>query len=191
MIDDTDLMAEAAAEQDEHRDPASLEKVRELGARLIAVEREIEDAEELVSRLKKEREEIRIRKMPAQMFELKLTVLGIDNHVLTLDSLVTGSLPKSADERAKAIEWLGDHGHGGAIKRLLSLDLPKGDAVTEHKVLDALAEVAPSLQPEVKYDIYPSTYGKLCRDIVAHGEEAPYETLGIYVGSIVRMDSSK
>ncbi len=189
MKQDVDILSEATAEQEEQRDPASLDQVKQLGARLIAVELAIVDAEDLVSNLKKEREEIRIRKLPAQMSELQLTVLGIGNHVLTLESLVTGSLPKDEDLREKAIEWLGDHGHGGVIKRLLTLDLPKGDVITEHKVVGALQAVAPSLLPQVKYDIHHSTYGKLCREIVSGGEVAPYDTLGIFVGSIVRMDS--
>lgn len=190
---DADVLSKIAAEQQAELEPASLEDVKKRGLDLVECEVDLALAEEEVKRLKKLREDLRVKILPEMFFKLGITVVGIDgtNHILRKEPLIQASLPKEPEPRERAINWIVDNKHGGSVKRSLSLDLPKGDAVIEHKVVAALKKVAPSLVPVVEYDVHYQTYLALCKRLVQSGAKIPLETLGIYVGSIVRMEEDK
>jgi hypothetical protein len=184
-FDSADILLKAS--QDAPQDQDALDQVREMGARLVKVELDLEQAKADVVRFTTLREELRRRKMPDLMFEHKVQVLGVDNHILTREPLVEATLPKEAGARTTAINWLVDNKHGGVVKRMLTVELPKGDEITEHKVLEALAEF--NVEPVVEYDVHHSTYKGLIKRLVQKGDKLPLDTLGVYIGSIVRMDT--
>lgn len=190
MDTNTDIMSAAAADQQGSASPASLDSVKALGAQLVQVELDLTAAEATVTRLKQLREEIRIRQLPAQMFELGIDSLGVGNRVLEREPLIQASLPKDPEPRAAAINWLVDHQHGGVIKREVVVALPKGDAATEHKVLAAIRAAAPGIEAAVGYDIHYQTYLALCKRLVKSGAVIPLKALGIFVGSIVRIQEN-
>lgn len=184
MRDSVDIMAQAVAQAPE----ADLKSVRKLAARLVAIEDEISQYEAQIAALKKEREEVRIRTLPGIMFELGIDSVSIDNHNCTLEPLVQATLPKDPQQRREAVEWLVDNGHGGVVKRELKVDLPKGDAVTEERVRDAVTAAAPGLVVSTAYNVHHSSYTALAKQLVKQGVQVPTELLGVYVGSIVRVD---
>jgi hypothetical protein len=182
-----ELMLQAA--EAEPRDQDALDRLREMGMRLVQVETELDQAKKDVVRLTALREILRRREMPDLMFEHKVNVIGVDNHVLTREPLIEATLPKEPDARATAINWLVDNKHGGVVKRMLTVELPKGDEITEHSLLDDFKTSYPDLVPVVEYDVHHSTYKALIKKLVQKGEKLPFDTLGVYVGSIVRMDA--
>jgi hypothetical protein len=189
---DADVLSAIAADQQSELEPASLDAVKRMGKELVKCEADLAHAEEEVKRLKKLREDLRIKQLPEMFFKLGITMLGgIDgtNCVLRKEPLIQATLSKEPEPREQAINWLVDNKHGGSVKRSLYLDLPKGDAVVEHKVVAALRKVAPSLVPVVEYDVHYQTYLALCKRLVQSGAKIPLDVLGIYVGSIVRMDT--
>lgn len=175
--------------QAEPQDQDALDRLREMGARLVKVELDLEQAKADVVRLTALREALRRREMPDLMFEHKVSMLGVDNHILTREPLIEATLPKDAEARTTAINWLVDNQHGGVVKRMLTVELPKGDEITEHKVLEALEDF--DIEPVVEYDVHHSTYKALIKRLVQKGDQLPMDVLGVYVGSIVKMDSSK
>lgn len=184
MTDAIEIMAQAAAQAQS----SDLKDVKRLAARLVAIENEIVECEDRISLLKKEREEVRVRTLPGIMFELGIDSVTIDNHHCTLEPLVQATLPKDPEQRQKAVEWLVDNGHGGIVKRELKVDLPKGDAVTEECVRDAVKDAAPGLVVSTAYNVHHSSYTALARQLVRDGKPVPTDLLGVYVGSIVRVD---
>lgn len=169
---------------------SDLRAVKHWAARLIQIEDEISDCERRVAELKKEREEVRVRTLPSIMFELGIDSVTIDNHNCTLEPLVQATLPKDPEQRQRAVEWLVDNGHGGIIKRELTVDLPKGDAVTENIVEDAVRSVVPGLPVSTKYNVHHTSYTALAKQLVRAGVPVPTDLLGVYVGSIVRVDKN-
>src|SRR5271169_1980719 len=101
---DADILSKIATEQQAERDPASLDAVKKLGRDLVECEANLALAEEDVTRLKKLREDLRIKILPEMFFKLELTVLGIDgtNHILRKEPLIQASLPKKPEPREKA-----------------------------------------------------------------------------------------
>lgn len=190
-----DVLSRIAADQQSELEPASLDAVKKKGRELVQCEADLVHAEEEVKRLKKLREDLRIKELPELFFKLGITMLGgIDgtNCVLRKEPLIQATLSKEPESREKAINWLVDNKHGGSVKRSLSLDLPKGDAVAEHKVVAAILALAKkgyNLKPVVTYDVHYQTYLALCKRLVQSGSVIPLDVLGIYVGSIVRMDT--
>ena len=140
--------------------------------------------------LKKEREEVRVHTLPGIMFELGIDSVSIDNHHCTLEPLVQASLPKDPESRQRAVDWLVDNGHGGIVKRELKVDLPKGDAATEEVVRDAVREASPGLVVSTNYNVHHSSYSALARQLVREGSAIPTDLLGVFVGSIVRVDKN-
>ena len=184
MLDPIELMAQSVQTPDE----SELQAVKRLAARLITIENEIEDCEARISDLKKEREEVRIRTLPGIMFELGINSITVDNHSCTLEPMVQASLPKDPEQREKAVAWMVDNGHGGIVKREMKIDLPKGDAITEEVVRDAVRDAAPDVPVATKYNVHHSSYSALIRQLVREGAPIPTDLLGVYVGSIVRVD---
>ena len=184
MFDSVEMMAQAAAQ----RSQSDLKDVRRLAARLVAIEDEISECEARIAVLKKEREEVRVHTLPGIMFELGIDSVTIDNHHCKLEPLVQATLPKDPEQRQQAVEWLVDNGHGGIVKRELKVDLPKGDAVTEELVRDAVTDAAPGLVVATTYNVHHSSYTALARQLVRDGVTVPTDLLGVYIGSIVRVD---
>lgn len=184
MTDAVELMAQAAAEAP----VADLQEVKRLAARLIQIEDEIKDCEERISAAKKEREDIRVKTLPGIMFELGIDRVSIDNHNCSLEPLVQATLPKDPEARQNAVDWLVDNGHGGIVKRELTVDLPKGDALTEELVRDAVRAAAPELVVATTYNVHHSSYTALAKQLVKKGVAVPTDLLGVFVGSIVRVD---
>jgi len=183
-FDHVELMEQAANDTG----AADLRDVKRLAARLVAIESDIAESEAHIAALKKEREEVRVHTLPGIMFELGIDSVTIDNHHCKLEPLVQASLPKEPEQRQKAVDWLVEHGHGGIIKRELKVDLPKGDEMTEEAVKDAVREAAPGLVVATNYNIHHSSYSALARQLVREGATVPTDLLGVFVGSIVRVD---
>jgi hypothetical protein len=182
-VDAIDLM-ENAAVAPTARD---LEAVKFYAKELVRLENEIEDGEALIAKLKKEREEIRRLTLPQLMIELGVDAIVANNHECRLEPLVTASLPKDVEQRASAISWLVDHGHGGIVKRELKVDLPKGDDITENTVRDAVQDAAPNLLVDVAYNVHHSSYQALARQLVRDGESFPADLLNVFIGQIVKV----
>ena len=92
---------------------------------------------------------------------------------------------RSPDRRAKALQWLVDNQLGGNIKRNLEVELPKGNEVMEHLVIDALSELG--LEASIDATVHHSTYSSLCRKLVESEKIIPKDVLGIYVANIARV----
>lgn len=165
---------------------ATLDNIRQQASRLVDIENTLEEMKTLTAQLTTERHHIRQVELPRMMQELSLTSVGIGNHKVELAVLVEASLPKDPAKRMKALSWLIQHGHGGAIRRLLSVDLPKDNDALVEQAVDVLESI--SLTPTVDHSVHPQSYKALCREIVTSGEAAPLEDLGIFVGQIAKVE---
>lgn len=92
--------------------------------------------------------------------------------------IVAGSIPsKTADE---AFKWLRENGHGGLIKREVSVSFGKGEDQTADETLELLRRYR--LEPKDKTTVHAQTLGAWAREMIDEGETIPLDILGIYVG---------
>ena len=175
------------ADQDTAND--ALNYIKKKAADLIACEDQIEETENQLKILKEQQRKLRLEELPQIMFEQAMTSIGVlvGNHnvIVQIEPLVNASLPKDPDRRAKALQWLVDNQLGGNIKRNLEVELPKGNEVMEHLVIDALSELG--LEASIDATVHHSTYSSLCRKLVESEKIIPKDVLGIYVANIARV----
>ena len=171
---------------------ATLDDVKRSVESLIALDTKISELESELEKSKREFKEISETILPPLMFELELSDFRSGNVKVALESVIGAKLPTELEARRAAIDWLVDRGEGGAVKRQLEVFLPKGDAVMEEKVVDALLAVDKNLSPTITPTIHHSTYAAICRRLVQKGgEDLPLEKLGIFVGSKVTVNYEK
>lgn len=184
---DDDWGAASPADQDTSND--ALNYIKKKAADLIKVEDQIEEAETQLKILKEQQRKLRLEELPQMFFEQSMTSIGIqvNNHnvIVQIEPLVNASLPKEPDRRQTALQWLVDNQLGGNIKRQVEVELPKGNEVMEHLVVDALHNLG--LEASIDATVHHSTYSSLCRKLVASGKIIPKDVLGIFVANIARV----
>jgi hypothetical protein len=110
--------------------------------------------------------------------------IGVGNHKVVTEPWIKATLPVDPTKRKAAINFLIDNGHGGVVNYALEVDFPKGDAVLEQRILDAITAVDAKLRPHVTPSIHHSTYSAICRKLIqTSGKPVPKEILGIYVAT--------
>jgi hypothetical protein len=175
----------------ETKTPFDLKYIQDKARRLVTIEDRLEELAVEESQLKEEQRQIRIFQLPEAMFELdiKPPVIGVGNRVVEVEPLVTASLPSTEDpdKRQKAINYVVDLKLGGNVKYALEVDLPKGDAIMQHKVLDAIRSVSRDLNPRINASIHHKTYTSMISKLIASGKVIDRELLGVWVGNIARV----
>lgn len=174
-MDMLDLFEEDAAPQTLPAD--SMTKVVAMVEYIESLGKTLADAEAHVKELKEiQRRAIEID-LPDAMGEAGLSSFSTSTgRKVSLETFVSGSIPKS--KQAEAFAWLRLHGHGGLIKRELSVAFGKGDDATASEIRRFLEHR--SLQVEDKETIHSSTLAAWARECLASGEAIPLELLGIY-----------
>lgn len=175
--------------------PVDLKYVQDKARRLVAIEDRLEELADEEKQLKEEQRLIRIFQLPEALFELEISppIIGVGNRVVEVEPLITASLPpvESAEMRQKALETVIDLGLGGNIKYTLEIDFPKGDAITEAKVIDAINAVSADLKPRVNATIHHSTYTAMIKRLINAGKVIDRTVLGVFVGNIARVRKVK
>jgi hypothetical protein len=176
-------------------EPLDLDYVKTKAARLVAIEDKLEEMAEEIERLEEEQKQIREFQLPEAIFELGLDppIVGVGNRIVEIEPLILASLPKEDNPQAreKALNYVIDLGLGGNIKRALELDLPKGDAIMERKVVDALNAISKALKPHIKTTIHHMTYTAMVKGLVRAGTLFDKDKLNAMVGSIARVKKVK
>jgi hypothetical protein len=165
--------------------PATLPNIRSHAQRLVEIETRLEELALSNKELIAERNHLRQVELPRMLQELELTSIGVGNHVVELQTQIEASLPKDPAKRLAALTWLIANGHGGTVKRLLTLDLPKNNDALVEQAVDVLEAI--SLTPTVDYTVHHASYKALCREIVRSGQPAPLDDLGVFVGKIAEV----
>lgn len=198
--DHVDLLADAAA--DAIPEPSLLEMAQRDAARLAEVEMLIEDYTKQIETLRAEREDLRAQRLPQLMTQADSPVVSVGNVIVRLKSIVQGNLPsvsksrKMSDEqreenerkRAELMAAVVDLGHGGIIKRLLTVELPKGNEAIMHKAQDAMRAL--KLRSDVEEDIHWQTYQKFCRELcedTSQLDKLPLDKLCIFIGLVAEV----
>jgi hypothetical protein len=183
-------------EPTEHRTPIDLKYVQDKARRLVAIEDRLEEIAAEEKQLKEEQRQIRIFQLPEAMYELDIRppVIGVGNRVVEVESLVTATLPskdKEPEKRERAINAIIDMKLGGNVKRSLEIDFPSGDAIIEHKVVDAINALDPALKPRINTTIHHSTYTAMISKLIAKGTPIDRDLLGVWVGNIAKVRKVK
>lgn len=158
-----------------------LQRIAIEASRAVDLERSIAERERSTDLLRTELNELRFNLLPSLMAEASLISFRLaDNSTVKVEDYVQGSLPKDAANRATAIGVLQQHGGEALIRSQVVADFAKKE---HNRAITILRELQDrGLDARLQEDVHHSTLQAFVREKMRHGEELPYEKLGIFVG---------
>ena len=149
--------------------------------RAIALEREVEAAEEKLNTMRKELNDLKFSQIPDAMAEAGLTSFALkDGSKVKVEDYVQGSLPKDVAARAAAVIVLEAYDGAALIRNQIVVPFEK----KEHNKAISLARELQDrgLAVSMTQDVHASTLQAFVREKLRAGEQLPWEKLGIFVG---------
>ena len=150
----------------------------------LAAERAIDafkKSEEETQKRKQLMERLLQKEIPELLASMHLdkctTSSGIE---VTLKRDVKASLPghERVEARMGALRWLVDHGHGGVIKNVVTVDLDRGeDARADELVVELRSK---GFEPIAKKDVHAQTLGALVRELMTAGTIVPKDLFNLF-----------
>ncbi len=106
-----------------------------------------------------------------------------------IKGFVSGSLPKDAERRQEAIEWLEGHDAAPLIKTTMELAFSKSQHNEALSLASELRERGYSVLMES--GVHASTLQAMARERLEKGEEIPLELLGLFAGTVAKITLPK
>lgn len=162
----------------------ALGKIASLAEKMAGLDSQIADAEELLGRLTRERDDIAERRLPELFDEVNMkefvTTQGVH---LALKDKIHHSVSK--DRKSAAMKWLEEHGHGGMIKNTVVVAFNRGQ---EEAATEFIANLSPEFE-NVRTDkeVASASLGALIRNLIEEGKEVPRDIFGIHEFSVVEI----
>lgn len=160
----------------------AVKKVQGLCLEAEALAETIENLEELLKSAKARDNIIKTQELPEAVSELGTTEWKSENgrYEVSVDSFVSGTLPKDPDRREAAIEWLTEHDGAAMVKTEIVMAFGKQDREYAEKMIASLKK---SKAPfEVTEGVHPQTLLAYVRERMEDGEPVDLDVLGIYSG---------
>lgn len=164
--------------------PDALASLNNKLAEAIALKEMVDQMEEDLAAAKQSLQSLNTQVIPDMMAELGMDEVVQRGWKIKVGEFVSGSLPKEADKRQKAIDWLTEHDAGDLLKTHLGLDFSRNQH-NEALALAADLEKA-GLAPKVDSTVHPQTLLAFARERLKNGEPLDTETLGLYTGRVAK-----
>ncbi len=130
---------------------------------------------------------IRTKELPDVMSELSSSdwTNAAGDRRVKLKDFVSGTLPKEAELRAAAIQWLDDNGGSGLMRTVITLVFGR----SEHAKALALAAKLKldGFDPLVESGVHPQTLQAFARERIKKGESVDAEKLGLFIGRVAEI----
>jgi hypothetical protein len=159
-----------------------LKKLTNLAKQQIDLEHQVADLEEQIKIRKAALQKVSESDIPEAMDELDMQEFKLrDGRKITLEQSYHAKIAEK--NRPVAFSWLRETGHGGVIKRVISVAFGSGEDREARNFLRRLERSKTLRDKEVKdkEDIHPQTLKALMRELKEEGEEFPEDAFGLYV----------
>lgn len=164
--------------------PVTLDQIKEVGKRAVALQKEIDDLEKDLAAKKKSFTRITQTELPMMMVGISSVKLD-DGVEVKISQFVSGSLPKEDAAKRAAIEWLEAHDGEGIIKTEVSVSFSKAQYDEAKKVAEQLEK--DGLPVNFDTTVHPQTLAAYVRERMDGGEEVDLEKLGVFVGRVAKL----
>ena len=152
-------------------------KLSGLVRQLNNIQQQIEDAEQHLKALKKEKQSIAFEQIPMLMDEMSLERVDVDGLSVKLKPFVTASIP--ADRKQDAFNWLREHGLDDIIKNDIIVSFGRGQDNQAGDVMYDLEQKG--FHPEQKTHIHSMTLKAFVRERVEQGLPIDLDMFGAFV----------
>ena len=152
-------------------------KLSGLVRQLNNIQQQIDDAEQHLKALKKEKQSIAFEQIPMLMDERSLERVDVDGLSVKLKPFVTASIP--ADRKQEAFNWLREHGLDDIIKNDIIVSFGRGQDNQAGDVMYDLEQKG--FHPEQKTHIHSMTLKAFVRERVEQGLPIDLDMFGAFV----------
>lgn len=156
---------------------ADLSQLQHLAEQQAAAEKELADAEALVTKAKEKLNNISERLLPEAMERCGLSEFTSATGLkIRIKEDIRASIPKARE--ALAHQWLRDNGFGSLIKRVVSISFGRGEdekADDLHKLLEERA-----LEADDKTSVHVMTLKAFVTEQLEQGKDIPLELFGVF-----------
>lgn len=160
--------------------------LRQLVKELVGAEEELKDRQADLELAKTSLADLRDHRVPDHCKSMGFGGGKVDGFNLNLKLGVYGGLSELDEDpaaKAAAFEYLEELGEGAVIKRVLTINLGKGQAELENRIRRGLSKLAAEtgidIEVGAKVDVHPSTLAKIARDRLEAGEDIDLKRLGL------------
>ena len=192
-----DLRSDAEQSNDLKKDPVTLNQVRALAEKMVALEVEIEADEALIAEKRSKFMDIAQKQLP-EMFEAAGMAKGSlrleDGTIIEVVENIGCGI--SADQREAAHKWLRDNGFGDIIKNEVTVSFGKGEDDDARKLIWNIHEMANAdalhfgeLVQEER--VHPATLKSFIKEQLTKGVAVPADTFKVFVGEVAKLKRPK
>ena len=152
----------------------------------IDLDKQIEEAEQLVKDLKFKKRKVNEEDIPMLMEEMGVDSLTVDGHKVSVANFVHARIPE--DKKAEAYAYLRSIGEADIIKNDVTVSFSAGQDNMAGAVVDDLRNQG--YEPAQKTHIHPSTLKAWVKGRIDAGKDLDFETFGVYVGTEAKIKRS-
>lgn len=158
---------------------SALSAVSILARKMRDMEQEIDDAEKVLSSLKKQYLKLTDEELPAALEELGIAEMKLDDgSKIKLTQIYGASIP--VERREEAFSWLRENGYDDIIKNTVACSFGRGEDDKAAKFTDSIRRMG--LAPDTKTEVHAMTLKAFVRERVETGDELPMDLFGAFVG---------
>jgi hypothetical protein len=165
--------------------PDALKRMHEGIKQLITMTEYIEQLEADLKAAASARHILRTVTLPDIMAECQSTAFNHAGYDVEVSDFVSGSLPKDEQKRAKALQWLKDNEGAGNIKTVLTVNFNTNQHNEAMAVADDLNKAGWPLT--IGEGVHAQKLQAFARERIRNGEKVDAETLGLFVGKLVKI----
>lgn len=122
------------------------------------------------------------RDIPELLDQMRMTECTTSSGLrVQIERKIRASLPSGKErpaDRAAAIQWLIDHGHGGLVKNKVVVALDRGEDDRADALVTQLRGAG--FDPTAEKEVHPSTLSALARELLGEGRDVPMDLLGVF-----------
>lgn len=158
----------------------AVRNIAELARQQMQAEAEVEEAEAALKRAKEQLRNIQEKLLPDAMSEVGVTEFKLTGGgKVTVKPYYSASLRRDAKDRAEA--WLNENGHGGMVKREISVRIGRGQDKIAERVRNGLRSADIPFEEDVS--VHPQTLAAWAREMTESNQPIPEDLFTVYIGS--------
>lgn len=152
---------------------ADLSTLTGLIKEMTVLDNRIAKGEELLKKLKEEREQISANLVPTLFTQMELTSLTVAGFEVSVSKKLCPSITE--ENKQTVYRWLDANGHGSIVKKVLGVKVKKGERLTQEVIEKALATFAWAESSELTEGIHHKTLEAFVNEQIKKGAKLPEE----------------
>ena len=177
-------MIDLEAESTVTVDTAATKDIAESCNKLLETQKEVQEVEDQLKKLKDTERELSEQTIPNAMQEAGLSMIKLENGVsVDIRPFYAAKIP--ASEQEEAFNWLRENGAGDLIKNTVSLTFGKSQDIDASNLVDDLKTKGYAVNQKMKVE--PMTLKAYVKERIQNGQKIDMELFGVYIANKTKL----